>query len=73
MLRDDDLLPDQELYKFPTIGQISKMSPIGSFAEDQKTKVKKKKARNDEYTKSQDFLNQKPKVSIISDGSQLSI
>ena len=48
MLKDDDLLPDQDLYKFPTIGQISKMSPIGSFTEEQKMKNRKKKTRNDE-------------------------
>ena len=52
MLKDDDLLPDQDLYKFPTIGQISKMSPIGSFTEEQKMKNRKKKTRNDESTKS---------------------
>jgi len=45
MLKDDDLLPDQDLYKFPTIGQISKMSPIGPINEDPlSTKnIKKKK------------------------------
>lgn len=34
MLKDDDLLPDKDLYKFPTIGQISKMSPIGTTTVD---------------------------------------
>lgn len=49
MLKDDDLLPDQDLYKFPTIGQISKMSPIGPINEDPiNTKnIKKKRSRFD--------------------------
>ena len=42
MLKDDDLLPDKDLYKFPTIGQISKMSPIGA-AKVESTKSKKSK------------------------------
>lgn len=60
MLKDDDLLPDKDLYKFPTIGQISKMSPIGPVASETQNKLKKKAKKNDEGKRSQDFLS--PKV-----------
>lgn len=48
MLKDDDLLPDKDLYKFPTIGQISKMSPIGPANGDGKKKLKKKSLKTEE-------------------------
>lgn len=65
MLKDDDLLPDKDLYKFPTIGQISKMSPIGTTAVES-TKNRRQKMQQ---RKSQDLTNAVKHINEMSQSS----
>ena len=66
---DEDLLPSEDLYKFPTIGQISKMSPIGPLLGEGKAKMRKKR-RGDDATQSQELTKTDMNFSMPKLGSQ---
>lgn len=69
MLKDDDLLPDKDLYKFPTIGQISKMSPIGTTTVDstKNRRIRGQPQRSADLTNAGKHLNEMSQSSFKHD------